>query len=203
MNNPKIFLFYCNRCVHSKKIITKINNLNIQDKFLKCDIDNKALKIPPQIKVVPTVFIPSPSGSKLIVSPELDSWIEEFAMSQGGGTDNRVQMDNRGQPETNNVMPSSGGMISDWDAVEMGGTYASIIDNTSTVTGGFQYINKHGDYTQHPMERGQPQLTGMGENIINGEGNGKDQKKGELDKKFEDFMAARNMDIEMNQAQRF
>lgn len=225
MNNQKIYLFYCNRCTHSKNLIAKMKSLNIIDnpnyKIIKCDIDNKRLAIPPQIKVVPTIFITSSNGpnvgAKIIVNPELDAWVDEFAKSSGGGQmaqpNNHNQamdpqmdprMDNRGvggmQP---NIQFS--GMISDFDAAEMGSGYASITDEAHTVTGNMQYINGNGDFTSHPMERGRtnqtnPKMTGLGESQ---EGNGKDIKKNELDKRFEDLMAVREMDMQLNQPPRY
>lgn len=212
--NPKMYLFYCNRCVHSKKLIAKMNSLNILSNFQKCDIDNKALQIPPAITVVPTIFIPIPAKPKIIVSPEIDSWVEEYAIFQQnmnlassniGSSSNNIgsSSKNMGPSSNNNMGPSSSnGMIQDFDVVEMGSSYSSINNENYTVTGGLQYITDNREVS-NPKERHLNQNNQQNSMVEMGESSdGKDRKKTEMEKRYDDLVAIRDMDIVMSGPQR-
>jgi len=58
MSESEYILFYSNKCLHCKELLTLLyKDVELNQKFTKINIDNNGIKIPPYVKAVPSAII--------------------------------------------------------------------------------------------------------------------------------------------------
>ena len=78
MSNSDYVLFYSNRCLHCKELITLLSkDVNLNQKFTKVNIDNANIKIPPYVKSVPTAIVSANGQPSLLVGSQIFNWYNQ------------------------------------------------------------------------------------------------------------------------------
>ena len=96
----KSVLFYSNKCKHSSKAleIIKQNNININ----MVSIDNKNIKLPSFLKVVPTII---EQGSDTPLEGDfVFKWLERFNKSDTSQEKNHLQIE-KNEPNSDSIQP--------------------------------------------------------------------------------------------------
>lgn len=74
MSNDYI-LFYSNRCLHSKELLNLLHkDTELNQKFIKINIDNPNVKLPPYVKSVPTAIVPNNGQPSIMVGSNIFKW---------------------------------------------------------------------------------------------------------------------------------
>ena len=77
MSNDYI-LFYSNRCLHSKELLNLLyKDVELNQKFIKINIDNPNVKLPPYVKSVPTAIVPNDGQPSIMVGSNIFKWYQE------------------------------------------------------------------------------------------------------------------------------
>lgn len=78
MSNQDFLLFYSNKCLHSKEFLTILSkDVELNKKFVKINIDNKSIKIPPYVKAVPSAIITTNGQPELLVGSSIFKWYND------------------------------------------------------------------------------------------------------------------------------
>lgn len=78
MGDNDYILFYSNRCLHCKELITLLyKDQELNQKFTKINIDTGNVKIPPYVKSVPTAIIPQNGQPQLMVGTAIFKWYNQ------------------------------------------------------------------------------------------------------------------------------
>lgn len=121
MSNGDYILFYSNKCLHCKELLTLLSkDVLINQNFTKINIDNTNIKIPPYIKSVPTAIITSNNEPSLMVGSQIFKWFNSLHAK---------------------TVESQG--IQDWDPHTMAG-YSdgfSYLQNADVMKKSFSFIN--------------------------------------------------------------
>ena len=121
MSNGDYILFYSNKCLHCKELLTLLSkDVVINQKFTKVNIDNSNIKIPPYVKSVPSAIITSNNQPSLMVGTQIFKWFNSL---------HAQTVENQG--------------IQDWDPHTMSG-YSdgfSYLQNADVMKKSFSFIN--------------------------------------------------------------
>lgn len=200
-------LFYSNKCLHSKELLNILyKDPDLNQKFVKINIDNGNVKIPPYVKSVPTAIINTNGKPNLLVGSAIFSWYKQK---------HAVTVEKQG--------------IQDWDPHTMTG-YSdgfSYLDNPQVIKKAFAFLNDNnaiitpdeGSYggSESSSNGSSPQYNSSVPKQNNGQQNGqqfnnnfpeftgqvpgqsrddlKNQKKSAMDNDYEKFMNQRNYDV--------
>jgi len=165
MANSDYVLFYSNKCLHSKELLTllyKDNELN--QKFTKINIDSTNVKIPPYVKAVPTAIITTNGEASLLVGSNIFKWYNQRHAK---------------------VVEEQG--IQDWDPHTMTG-YSdgfSYLENSDVMKKSFAFLTDNENNIVTPDEKNYSD---------NGKGK-KNEPKTELDSQYENFVSLRKNDM--------
>jgi len=204
-NKDDYILFYSNKCLHSKELLNLLyKDPDLNQKFVKINIDNANVKIPPYIKSVPSCIINS-NGNKqpqLLVGSAIFKWYKE---------QHAVVIEKKG--------------IEDWDPISMIGfsdSFSYLDNNNTVIKKSFAFLNENnsiitpdeGSYGDNSSSKSknnsnnntmqyQPYVNEQQNNKFNNpfEQSGhsrddiKNQKKSEMDSDYERFMNQRNSDV--------
>ena len=122
MSQNDYILFYSSKCIHCKEFMTMLHkDVNLNEKFLKVNVDNSSIKLPPYVKVVPTVIITANGKPNLLEGTQIFKWFNDTHQKE-------VQNQN----------------IMEWDPLSMSG-YSdnfSYIDNNEMMKKSFSEINE-------------------------------------------------------------
>jgi len=78
MSQSDFVLFYSNKCLHSKEFLTLLmKDPELNKKFIKVNIDNKNIKIPPYVKSVPSAIITVNGNQSLMVGSQIFKWYND------------------------------------------------------------------------------------------------------------------------------
>lgn len=165
MGDNEYILFYSNRCLHSKELLTLLyKDVEINQKFTKINIDNSNIKIPPYVKSVPTAIIPHNGKQTLMVGSDIFKWYN--------------------QKHTKAVETQG---IQDWDPATMSG-YSdgfSYLSNNDVMKKSYSFLDDK-EIIITPDEKNYSN--------DNEKGN-KNQPKTQLDNDYESFMNSRSMEV--------
>ena len=77
MEGNKYILFYSEQCHFSKEFLqTLYKYKDLYQKFIKVNVDDKRIKLPPYIREVPTIIVPNSNGKNdLHVGGKAFSWL--------------------------------------------------------------------------------------------------------------------------------
>ena len=70
----KDILFFSNYCVHSKDLIKKISSTPLQKELVFICVDDKNIKLPPFIQVVPTIYLIK--NKSILTEEKITEWID-------------------------------------------------------------------------------------------------------------------------------
>ncbi len=186
-------LFYSNKCLHSKELLNLLyKDPDLNQKFVKINIDTGNVKIPPYVKSVPTAIINTNGQPNLLVGSAIFSWYKQKHAA---------------------VIEKQG--IQDWDPHTMTG-YSdgfSYLDNPQVIKKSFGFLNENnsiitpdeGSYggsseknnnnsgDQLQQNNNFPQFNGQ----VSGESRDeiKNAKKNQMSNDYERFMNQRNNDV--------
>ncbi len=172
MGDGDYILFYSNRCLHCKELLTLLyKDVELNQKFIKINIDTGNVKIPPYVKSVPTAIIPQNGSPGLLVGSAIFKWYN--------------------QRHSKNVEQQG---IMDWDPHTMSGFsdgFSYLDDNNKNVIKrSFAFIADSHSITA-PDEGKYQDNRGNGRTS-----NSKsDLKQQEFDKDFERFMSQRKNEV--------
>jgi len=147
--NQNYLVFYSKQCRHSEEFLNQLhrNNIELYKQFKQINIDNKSVKLPNYIKIVPTIIIPTSSGKNtMFAGNDVFKWLDSISQQ-------KVQQTKQSQSNNINGMTSNtmGGGITDFDPFQMGGfsSYSSLEGEGAMPTEGtgFSSFNKNMDYT--------------------------------------------------------
>lgn len=165
MSNNDYILFYSNKCLHSKELLTLLlKDVQLNQKFTKINIDNQNVKIPPYIKSVPSAIITTNGKPSLMVGSQIFKWYNDLHSK---------------------IVEKQG--IQDWDPHTMSG-YSdgfSYISEADVMKKSFSFINDNNSIIT-PDENNY-----NGDN----NGNSKEKPKTKLDSDYESFVNNRKLDI--------
>ena len=120
MSNDYI-LFYSNRCLHSKELLNLLyKDVELNQKFIKINIDNPNVKLPPYVKSVPTAIVPNDGQPSIMVGSNIFKWYNA---------------------KHSKTVETQG--IQDWDPHTMSG-YSdgfSYLENSSVMKKSFSFLN--------------------------------------------------------------
>jgi hypothetical protein len=74
--NNKDLLFYSTYCEHSKNLLTALTKNDLRRRFILVSVDNREMKIPSFITVVPTIYT---TTRDLVVDAGIDAYVEKLA----------------------------------------------------------------------------------------------------------------------------
>jgi len=70
----KDILFFSNYCVHSKDLIKKVSSTPLQKELVFICVDDKNIKLPPFIQVVPTIYLVN--NKSILTEEKITEWID-------------------------------------------------------------------------------------------------------------------------------
>lgn len=78
MGDNEYILFYSNKCLHSKELLNLLyKDVDLNQKFIKINIDNPNTKIPPYVKSVPSAIITTNGQPNLMVGSAIFKWYNQ------------------------------------------------------------------------------------------------------------------------------
>ena len=81
MNNT-IILFYSKKCIYSQKFLSSLyKNQELYNKIYKISIEDTNIKIPKQVKSVPTIIIKNNSSFVTYVGEEVFKWFRSLSVN--------------------------------------------------------------------------------------------------------------------------
>lgn len=167
-------LFYSNRCLHSKELLTLLyKDAQLNQKFNKINIDSGNMKIPPYVKSVPTAIIPVNGQPQLLVGSAIFKWYNQR---------HAKTVEKQG--------------ILDWDPHTMSGFsdgFSYLDDGKNVIKRSFAFIGDNLGITA-PDESNFQDNRGVGDNR-QGSNSKSDMKQQEFDKDFEKFMSQRKNEV--------
>lgn len=179
----KYVLLYSKNCRHSERLIKDLyKDQNIYNMITRQCIDNCNFKIPSNIKVVPALIIKGDGGFQTYQGKEVFDWLDNLR--------NSIKMETGGTPQQQPV--SGGGMtggIECYDPITMNNSMSdsfSSLDNTEPMSHCYQFVNDNNGFTSS-IQTGASINTPSTSEI--------DSFKQDTNKRLEQFIAQRNMDI--------
>lgn len=70
----KNILFFSNFCCHSKELVKKISSTPLKNELLYICVDDKNIRLPPFIQVVPTIYLVK--NKSILVEDKITEWID-------------------------------------------------------------------------------------------------------------------------------
>jgi hypothetical protein len=171
MGDNDYILFYSNKCLHSKELLTLLyKDVELNQKFTKINIDNPNIKIPPYVKAVPSAIITTNGKPNLMVGSSIFKWF------------------NQRHAKTVETLG-----IQDWDPHTMAGFSDgfSYLEDQSAIKRSFAFINDNNSGSI-PTPDPDAYLNGRNDNNSNNKG---DMKKKQFDNEYEQFMNQRKHDV--------
>jgi len=151
MNNTTI-LFYSKKCIHSQKFLKQLyKNQELYNNIFKVSIEEPSVKIPRNVKSVPTLIIKNNNNFITYVGDEVFEWfrsvsVQNYNDKYENSSNNQVgnnQVPNN--PHKNNSQQSGGG-IQCYDPIAMSGGFSDSFSNiTDASPMGHCYEFLHGD----------------------------------------------------------
>ena len=169
MSESDYILFYSNKCLHCKELLTLLyKDVELNQKFTKINIDNPGIKIPPYVKAVPTAIITTNGQPNLLVGNGIFKWFN--------------------QRHTKTVESQS---IQDWDPQTMSGFsdgFSYLENNNPVIKRSFAFLGDNiaiqtpnpENYTDSRSETGNTKS---------------DMKKKQFDNEYEQFMNQRKNEV--------
>lgn len=185
MSNNDYILFYSNKCMHSKEFLVLLSkDSSLDRKFIKVNVDNRGVKIPPYVKKVPSAIIPMNGSPNLLVGVNIFKWYN----------DNHQKSSQGGQGQRSN-------QILDYDPFGMAGysdTFSFLDDKSEPLKKAFSFLNEN--FTISSPEEGSF-TDNRGNNDDSGRsGGGRESlKKTQLDSDYERKMNQRKLEVPMGQ----
>ena len=178
-------LLYSKNCRHSERLIKDLyKDQNIYNMITRQCIDDCKFKIPSNIKVVPALIIKGNEGYQTYQGKEVFDWLMHLR--------NSISQDTNRANKVNNVVPSggmSGGGIECYDPVTMNSSLSdsfSSLEDTTPMSHCYQFLNESSGFT-NSIQTGVPINTPSTSEI--------DSFKQDTNKRLEQFIAQRNMEI--------
>ena len=172
MSNSDYILFYSNKCLHCKELLTLLyKDAELNQKFTKINIDNNGIKIPPYVKVVPTAIINTNGQPNLLAGNAIFKWFN--------------------QTHTKVVETQS---IQDWDPQTMSGFsdgFSYLENNNPVIKRSFAFVSDN-------ISISTPNPETYTDNRDSGSSNGNtksDLKKKQFDNEYETFMNQRKNEV--------
>jgi hypothetical protein len=169
MSDTEYILFYSNKCLHSKELLTLLyKDVELNQKFTKINIDNPNIKIPPYVKAVPSAIITTNGQPNLIVGSAIFKWFNQ---------------------RHSKTVESQG--IQDWDPHTMTGFSDgfSYLVEKDAIKRSFSFINDN-----ETISTPDPESYLNGSNS-NGNTTKNDMKKVQFDQEYEQFMNQRKHEV--------
>lgn len=188
-------LFYSNKCLHSKELLNLLyKDPDLNQKFVKINIDTGNVKIPPYVKSVPTAIISENGQPNLMVGSAIFSWYKQK---------HSIVVEKQG--------------IQDWDPHTMSGYSDNFgyLDNPQVIKKSFAFLNEsntittpdegsYGDSSekgnnssklQYNSNIGNQQQNNNFPQVSHSVQNEKDARKNQMSAEYEKFMNQRNNDV--------
>jgi hypothetical protein len=169
MSESDYILFYSNKCLHSKELLTLLyKDVELNQKFTKINIDNKGIKIPPYIKAVPSAIITTSGQPNLLVGNAIFKWFN--------------------QRHTQNIETQS---ILDWDPQTMSGFsdgFSYLENNNSIIKRSFAFVSDN-------IAISTPNPESYTDTRNEGNNTKSDMKKKQFDNEYEQFMNQRKNEV--------
>jgi len=172
-------LLYSEHCSHSERFIKELyKDQNIYNMITRQCIDNCKFKIPSNIKMVPALIIKSNDGYQTYQGKEVFDWLVNL----------RNQISQETNRNVSNEGPSMAGGIECYDPVTMNSSLSDSFSNlqdTAPMSHCYQFLNDNNGFTN---SMGGGAITTPSTNEMDG-------FKQDTNKRLEQFIAQRNMDI--------
>ena len=79
MSNQDYLFFYSEKCVHCKEFLQLLlRDQPLYKKFIKINIENNNIKIPPYIKSVPSIIVPVNGKANVLVGTKAFQWYQDI-----------------------------------------------------------------------------------------------------------------------------
>lgn len=139
-NSQNHILFYSKQCQYSKEFLNELyKDVELFNKFIKVDVNDKKIKLPAYIKSVPTILVPGNYGkSTMLTDNDVFNWLD---MMKNGKVNKQQSTQQSTQPSPQN---SSQGGIADYDPFGMSGFsdgFAYLNDNAAPMDKSFEFLN--------------------------------------------------------------
>lgn len=175
--NQNYIIFHSTQCEYSKLFLTELyKNIELYRKFVKVDVGKSNVRIPPQIKSIPTIIVPIQNKKVVLTGDDAFEWLANV---------------NRKSNDTNNVGGTcNNGDIMSYDPIGMSG-----------FSDGFSYYDK--DNINNDVPAMDKSFMFLGDNINNNmitlpddnELDGDSLKKEQAGRALEELKAARDREI--------
>ena len=121
----KDIVFFSNYCSFSKDVVSKLSKSPIHDNLIYLCVDDKNIKLPNFISVVPTIYLNK--DKKILVDEEITNWIEK------NSNKNEDLMAYHGNSVGNSGFSTSFSFLNEENSDSMIARY-SFLDNDDNIT---------------------------------------------------------------------